>query len=493
MQAPADACSNDGSTNLGTCSTANDDTAGQCDCTTGDYYDCSIERDADYAGTCGANTVNCEEAHTYDCTGPVCNCNDAYTTDTDIEAAGCAVPRVYAACGATADFKIYPHGGFPADGSIYFMNAAGDDYITTCGFTAGTFGGDSLPRWTYDAYPYESPGTIGTGCPVPNTGTNGAGNTYQWWVYLQYQKFRSAADLKISITCQAVAGEETLSPVVSVQFAEQIPVSSTQTATAESGVTFGLHLTGGTADITAEVPAGTLVDARFAVDLTLIPQFTVLSIQVGNYPPDLASVPDDGDSFYLINFACVTQDGGSLVTGLSKETGSGVIIITFRGFRWPKQADGYKVDTPSASVPVGTSYFLAVVYIGTYTTTRPGAGLCSAVPAGDGGPMLDYAPDIGTTAFRRKKRQVDDESRNVYLNVSLVIADPFQTSSSYQPEYKERRGDDASCYQSAAFIIPLVLMGLLVLLTAAMAVFLYTRLTRHQGNRMDGETNMAYK
>jgi len=472
----------------GTCDTA----SGVCTCTTaGTQYNCENQVAAGLTG-CDA-AANCDATGTYVCTGTpatTCSCKAGYTTDTAVATPGCAVPRIHATCkSAGVDIRVYPYLGSAFGGEIRFMDQPGTGHTTTCAALAQD--GTNNDLYMYADYPYTA--SPGQDCPIPQD-TAGS-EPYTLYLYLQYQpSIYSSTDLKITITCQlpTLPATETTA-AITVVHAEPTAVDSTQTFDVSSGVTMNLYDTGTTDAIASPVAHGQLIDLVFTVNVPatggLFDNYAVVKVEVSNNP-FLVTPPSGHASVVLIDEACVMETSTNLVTAVTKArdtttTDLGLITVTFRGFNFRTQAVGY---TTAESVVVGTTYLQAVVAIGLYVRTG-GEADCTALATGSDNAA--YADMIAAFAGRRKKRSTDAGYKDVYLNVSMVVAPPYATSTT--PGANLTNDEAHSCYNSAAFIVPVVLMGLLMFVAMAMAFFFCTRLTRYHGNQMDGTTNMAYK
>jgi len=381
------------------------------------------------------------------------------------------------------------------------MNTGGTAEVN-CPLVQGTNTGVDDHIWSQVGLGYTT--AAGT-CEVPAfTGSLGTNGVYTFHVYYQQNaNYKSTSDLIVAIECTEPSTTPETVPAASVAMANA-PTAGTasQTVTASSGVIFTIVDNGGTS-LTLPVPATAKVDAVFEVDVTaggFFTEYVLVTLQAANYP-FVTPIPNNGFSFFLIREACVDQGAGAVVSAVSKVNVAdvGTIKVTFGVFRFQTQADGY-LTTSSPSVPEGTNWLLATIVIGTFERDATAGTTCDAVSAANGGPhLVDTTYADLTAAFRRKRRDVSDDAQQenvqspVYLNLSIVMEDPFSSRSTNALHELGHQNDDASCYNSAAFIIPLVVMGFLVVAAMFMALFFCSRLNRHHGNNMDGTANMAYK
>jgi len=102
---------------------------------------------------------------------------------------------------------------------------------------------------------------------------------------------------------------------------------------------------------------------------------------------------------------------------------------------------------------------------------------------------------------RRRKREAEtgDTSRqDVYFNASYVVVHPYAPavtgSCPTESGTMEKNTDDQVCFQSMAFILPLVVMALLMLVSMATSFYFCTQLISSKRQSKDGElTNPAFK
>jgi len=112
----------------------------------------------------------------------------------------------------------------------------------------------------------------------------------------------------------------------------------------------------------------------------------------------------------------------------------------------------------------------------------PAAGDGEAPAAGDG-----EAPAAG--GARRKRRQATPADF-VSLNGSYIVTSPHHFRFFNEGS---RKDDDSSCFQSLAFLIPIILMAILMLAAMLMAFYFCSRITRSRQDHPEGAINMAYK
>lgn len=478
----ADACSGNGDCDLST---------GQCSCTTGTQYNCA-NAVASSTAACTADT--CDPTNTYLCLAGSpndCICNDLWTTDSNIaDTLGCAVPRVYATCtDAAFNINIYPYLGTHFAGRIRYMIQDGSALTDTCADIAEDA---STGIWKVTAYPYTA--STGDDCPIPLS-TSGA-PPYILYLYIQYNpKLTSSTDLKIKVECTEPTSEETLARVT-VQNADPSPTESDTNSFAadvDSGAAVGLYMAGSETALSGEIAHGTLIELRVTVDITgIITNYAFVSAESSNYDFDDftdGSTPPNALSEFMVQQGCVPESSTNIVVSLTKAkvVDDGVFKLVFRGFRWTKQADGY---ADSDSVAVGTSYIQIKLVLGTWDRTEATCGDISGMSTNDA------FEDVIAPFARRRKRSVEEEdeeeeNRDVFLNVSMVVSSPF--SQPHDSQGRLPNADESSCYDSAAFIVPLALMALLMLVSIGFAFYFCSRLTGRHGNPMDGTTNMAFK
>jgi len=427
----------------------------------------------------------------------VCECNADYVGD------ACEIPRFGATCAAgSADMAFYPFQGASFAGKMFMMKTDGSAPITLCPLEQGSSPDDHI--WTKAGMVYT--GTAAAPCELPEeTGTLAGGDLkYTFYVYVQqHPSVTTASDLKVTIECTPPDTTPEVVSAVSVNMANApVPINALKTVKATSNVQMSLYNEGTTDALTEPVAIDKKVDACFDVTMPsggFFDNYILVEMKASNQP---FVSPDPGNTlfFNMITEACVDKDAGGVVSKVTKvKTGDvGKTTVTFGVFRFDKQADGYTDTSSPTMIPVGTIWIQAKIVIGTYDRESTANRKCNEVTGAAGGPhLVDAAYADLVAAFARRKRRDtsngEDIQSPVYLNLSLVMEDPFGRPSRNSHHEVGHPIDAESCYNSATFIVPLVVMGFLVVAAMFMTLFFCSRLNRHHGNHMDGTANMAYK
>jgi len=502
----------DGTTVLGTC----DPATGDCTCTNQFNYDCRATVEAPGTPNIATDCSYCNEAGTYYCdpasateTTGTCFCKEQYHKD------DCSELRFTVDCKTDgAYFTFVPYSDF-TDYIAYVKSADPSCSDDTCDNPACLLTDGGSGTWVYNDYPYTSaPAGATATCPVPFfvAGVGGADpilskDHYKWIVKIDYSPgMDTADDQEVTVTC--VTPEEGVATSLGdVQFSSTVdvtPIETTVTGNVDSGVTMEIQQ-GGNALSGGAVALGNDIDIVFTFVVGASQDFTVLTLVIANYPSSAGTTPtaaDGGRAVKLLDQACVHKEATDITTGLTKtdnaananEAGTEVYITySMKVFTFDVQAAGYTA-TSDPVVPVGTVYVWADICLGTCQRTPDGdcSGVTDAIER-------DYIKDIiaitgPDTDARRRRRSSDhepvEEGSRINLNVSFVVIDPRRQTGPV-PHHLSIGSSD--CYQSAAFLLPLILMGVVLVLSVISTLYFFSKVTRSKRGLEEGHTNMAYK
>jgi len=497
---------NEAGANVGTC----DPTSGDLTCTactnTKDNYDCLNDKTAPCTA---AINPSCDLTGTYACDGSTCVCKEEYYTDA--ASTDCSQKRLRAVCGtptAGIDFFFAPYSTFT--GRVFFINADTSDNTehTDCLMTETT-GGSNIWTFHYDDYDAAQ----SADCPLPYAYPADAGAAdaidqiahTRWKVRVQYTtNVYSTADLEVTFKCAAQDGSEAELDVqilsTTVQTGEAIAVSEdidsglsmrvVQGAT--DPVVVGTSIIVGTPlDIIVQMPVAT--GSSFVRDDFSIKELWILNYPASAFQLDPATVTG-AVAVQLIDNICVLRT--PYVTALDKYDTSDTTLfikVTITAFRIEGQATDY-TESDDAAWVVGSVWVYAVICLGTCART---GGITNCDPdahiiATGYDDMIEVVgPNAGDEGARRR-RDVNgpEEGTNINLNLSFVVADP-RAPAGILPHHLPTGSSD--CYQSAAFLLPLILMGVVLVLSVISTFYFFSKVTRSKRGLEEGHTNMAYK
>lgn len=474
---------------------------GTCDCAadsgTSEYYNCIGTNTAAEAADVCVPTDLCasDDNNAYGCSDAnTCMCNAKYVTDTTAVPGSdqCGVPRFGATCDTDkATLRFYPFQEASFGGTFKLMDGT---TVLECPLVQGSTMGTDDHIWTLADYPYTDAGALTSPCVLPEASTTGP-QTYTFTVYQQQNmNFKSTTDVTHTIVCEASGMVTTTAVSVPMTNAPSTGTGSL-TVSIAAGVTFTLANGDLSTPLATPVAANAQVAAQFAANVDgAFDNIILVTLTAKNHPFE-SPEPEGALTLKLVTEACVDKDALGLVTEVTKPaaaSGVGTISVIFGVFRFQRQAEGH-----TTGVPEGTNWLQGVIAIASYDREGVADRTCAQVTEDAGGPhpqRPEYADLTGAFAGRRKRDTFgnDNEQRSVYLNVTMVVEDPFG-SVRYQDEYDYAADRNGSCYNSVAFIVPLALMAFLMLAAIGLAFFFCLRLTGHHGNHMEGTASMAYK
>jgi len=478
-----------GTTDVGTC----DATTGDCECNGGQFnYNCRTTVDKG-AGDVATDCPNCHTAGTYYCdpTGGTgtCICAEGYYNEPGV-AEDCSLTRMRVTCSTIAmnqvDFSFLPYSTFTGLAYIVSSDGTCDPTSTECGQDKMCLLTDSSGTWIYDNYPYT--GTPPANCPAANEVSGTTPIQYSWKVIVQYtSNLQTEADLEFTVTCTepAVGETESLADISVVSATAPARIADNVMADIPSGITMDIEQSSGSI-AGGTVTVGTVIDIKFDLTIGSYDEFSVTTLVAANYPSIANPVPaTDAVAVKLLDNACVHTDAARLVTSLTKTDDGTNVVITYslKTFSIEVQAAGYVDPNP----PTGTVYIWADVCLGTCTRAPATCDLVTDAVIGDN------LADIIAAGTGRRRRSTDnlEDGSHVNLNVSFVVLDPrLQTGAA---AYYPHTTTSSDCYQSAAFLLPLILMGVVLVLSVISTFYFFTKVTRSKRGLEEGHTNMAYK
>lgn len=486
----------DGLSAIGTCDPTAPATCTCNDPTTQFNYNCLATAAAvGDITTCG---VGCDATGSFSCEDPIatgaCICNGEYYSDATTT--DCSLKRLRATCAGTASFYYAPHSDFA--GIAYFLKADDDtphpDCLMTEDGTTNIFektGYEVTTAPTDTNCPQAIQTQVGNGMDGDTTNDD---DIYQWKLRIQhYANIESAADLIVTFECAIPADGSTVEATVSVLSATtpegvaQGPIA----ADLDTGITMDIEQSGSTiAGSQIVVTVGSTLDIVFCLIVGAYEDFSVFVLTMYNYEPtaDVTGATDH-TSVVLVTDACVPKDLGHLVTGVRKfddgATPTKVTIkITVSAFAF-KQATGVN-PAPAA----GQVWVVAEICVG--TCTRTGTTPCDPTTSLVNTDMHDMVQVTGPTTgnTNKRRRRSIEEGSNINLNLSFVVENP-RLQSGVVPHHLSTGSSD--CYQSAAFLLPLILMGVVLVLSVISTLYFFSKVTRSKRGLEEGHTNMAYK
>jgi len=452
----------------------------------------------------GVNDECDQDGGTFACNADTCFCNEEYYTD------DCSKKRLRADCGTPTDgidFFLAPYSTFT--GRVFFINADTSDNTehTDCLMTETT-GGSNI--WTFHYNAYDTAQSADCPAPFAYTGDVNAPadidktDHTRWKVRVQYTtNVYSTADLEVTFKCAAQDGTEAELDVqilsTTAQTGEAIAVSED----IDSGLS--MRVVQGAVDpvvVGASIVVGTPLDIIVQMPVAagssfIRDDFSIKELWILNYPAsafelDTSSVAG-AVAVQLIDNICVLRT--PYVTALDKyDTDDTTLFIkvTITAFRIEGQATGYTATQDPAWVE-GSVWVFAVICLGTctrdtITNCDPDAHI---IATGFDDMIAVTGPDAGNEGARRR-RDVNgpEEGTNINLNLSFVVADP-RAPAGILPQHLPTGSSD--CYQSAAFLLPLILMGVVLVLSVISTFYFFSKVTRSNRGLEEGHTNMAYK
>jgi len=434
----------------------------------------------------------------------------------------CTEKRIDAQCtasGMTVTFAPHEGADFGTtyNGQVLQLDlSASDAEVSTCLFqdhsslmfenSAGT----EVPVQALENLAYLADTTVTSGnCIMPTAAVAGTVTTYAWAFLV---KFGSAAlsgqNVRIDVSCTVDSGTPVGAAVVSTSGVTFTYTPETLTQTIDHGLTWRIA---DPTDLTTAIgtPIAINTEVSLVIDLNTLSGVTdmgLYTVKLSNAPFDLpdGALTNSADlvEVTLYENGCPLRSAGRTLLGTTKTLDAGnnkvTIAVKFSAFVILTQAAPYDTATNAGSYPVGTNWINIEVGLCAPGTTclRPIAtgsatDTCSDLDATNYFVDDAFVDTLLTVAARRKRRQVSQDFPSfVNSSMPIVFFTPIPPVTMYHDRAVTPSND---CHQSLAFLIPIVLLAVLLVVAMGMAVMFCMKLSRVQNGHPEGNLNMAYK